>query len=240
MKSRTKTARLAGSLYLALIVLGIFSLLYVPSQLYVWDDAALTVFRIRNNGLLFRLGIVSTLLAYVSFLFLPLVLYKLLHPVNKTMALIMVVLAVASVPVSVLNIGNLFSVLNLTGAETYLQLYDDGDIAAQVMFYLHSYNSGNLIAQFFWGTWLFPFGYLVYRSGFLPKVLGFFLMLGSFGYTFDFFARILTPFYSETALAQYATIPASIGEIGSCLWLLIMGARGLAPNKSNSYQDSGK
>lgn len=240
MKSRTNTARLAGSLYLALIVFGIFSLLYVPSQLYFWDDAALTVLRIRNNGLLFRLGIVSTLLAYVSFLFLPLVLYKLLQSVNKTMAMIMVALAVASVPVSIQNIGHLFSVLSLTGADTYLQVYDEGEIAAQVMFFLHSYNSGNLIAQFFWGTWLFPFGYLVYRSGFLPKVLGFFLMLGSFGYTFDFFARILMPSYSETVLAQYATIPASIGEIGSCLWLLIMGARGLTRKKMIAYVNSGE
>ena len=88
-----------------------------------------------------------------------------------------------------------------------------------------SLNKGDLISQVFWGLWLFPFGLLIFKSGFLPKILGVLLMLGCISYLFDSFGRVLFSNYYEIVNTNLILLPASIGEIGTCLWLLIMGAR---------------
>lgn len=225
MSYRKKNARIAGAIYLMLVVLGIISLLLVPSQLYVWDDPLATMQNIKAGESLFRVGIASGLLAFLVYLILPLVLYKLLVPVHKTAAVLMVALAVASVPISFANTSHQFEILRLISGDTYLEVYNQGLLASKVMGHLLAYNDGNLIAQLFWGTWLFPFGYLVLKSRFLPKLLGGLLILGSVGYTIDFLARILWPEYKALAIADYITLPASLGEIGTCLWLLILGVK---------------
>jgi hypothetical protein len=95
------------------------------------------------------------------------------------------------------------------------------------MFYLDSYNNGIEISQIFWGLWLFPFGYLVYKSGFLPKNLSILLVAGCFGYLIAFFGGFLFPNFHKTTFSTIVGLPASIGEIGVCLWLLIMGTNTL-------------
>lgn len=225
MTSNKKTARIAGAVYLALILLGIFSLAYVPSQLIVSDDAAKTVANIVASEQLFRFGIVSGIACYIVFLFLPLVLYKLLKQVDATMATSMVVLAVVSVPISLLNIQAKLDVLSLLSGASYLIPIDTEQLQAQVMLALSSYNNGIRIVQVFWGLWLFPFGYLVFKSQFLPKILGIFLMAGCFGYLINFFGYSLVPNYREIGISTWIGLPATIGEFGACLWLLIMGAK---------------
>lgn len=227
MTNRNKTARLAGLLYLILVISGITNLMYIPSKLIVWENAAETLENIMNSELLFRLGIVSGIITFLTFLLLPLVLYRLLSEVNKTYATLMVIFAVISVPISFVNILNKFSVLTLIGKANYLQDLDLSEIQLQVMFHLDSYNNGIEISQIFWGLWLFPFGYLVYKSGFLPKVLGILLMAGCFGYLITFFGGFLSPNFHKTVVSTIVGLPASIGEIGICLWLLIMGTKTL-------------
>jgi len=227
MTNRNKTARLAGLLYLILVISGITNLMYIPSKLIVWESAAETLENIMNSELLFRLGIVSGIITFLTFLLLPLVLYRLLSEVNKMYATLMVIFAVISVPISFVNILNKFSVLTLIGKANYLQDLDLSEIQLQVMFHLDSYNNGIEISQIFWGLWLFPFGYLVYKSGFLPKVLGILLMAGCFGYLITFFGGFLSPNFHKTAVSTIVGLPASIGEIGICLWLLIMGTKTL-------------
>lgn len=204
---------------------GLFSLAYVPSKLIVWGDASATVHNIVASESLFRLGIVSGLICYTFFLVLPLVLYKLLKPVNETYAKLMVIFAVVSVPISFINMLNEFAVLSLVSGSNYLKVFENDQLQAQVLFYLDLHNHGNLIAQIFWALWLFPFGYLVFKSGFLPKILGILLMIGCFGDLIDFFGSSLLPAYGETGISTFVTLPASFGEIGTCLWLLTMGAK---------------
>lgn len=223
--SNKKTARIAGLLYLVVVATGIFSLAYVPSKLIVWDNAAQTISNITNSELLFRLGIVSSLICYTFFLFLPIVLYQLLQSVNRKYANAMVILAIVSVPISFINILNKFAVLLLIGSSTLLKGAEVVQIQTQVMLYLNLYNSGILIVQIFWGLWLFPFGYLVFKSGFLPKFLGILLMAGCFGYLINFLGNSLLPNYNKLGISSYIRLPASLGEIGTCLWLLIMGAK---------------
>ncbi len=229
MGPNKKTAHLAGLLYFLVVITGIFSLLYVPSQLIVWSDPAATVANIKSSESLFRLEILSGLLCYIFFLLLPWVLYQLFKGINKKHAVLMVVLAVVSVPISFVNLTHKLDILSLLSEAEYLSVYSVEQIQAQVMLALESYHHGNLVAQAFWGLWLFPFGYLVFKSGFLPKFLGFFLMVGSCGYFLDFIGRIVCSNYGELWISDYITIPASIGEIGTCLWLLIMGIKIITP-----------
>ncbi|WP_291145484.1 DUF4386 domain-containing protein [Flavobacterium sp. UBA7680] len=217
------TGRVAGLLYLVVVITGIFSLGYVPSKLIVWSDAAKTFTNIANSEFLFRLGIVSGLICYTFFLFLPLVLYKLLKPVHKTYAVYMVVLAIVSVPISFVNMQNKFAVLSVISS--------GGEEKDLVMFYLNQYDYGNLIVQIFWGLWLFPLGYLIFKSAIIPKFLGILLMLGCVSYLINFFGNALFSNYSDLGISSYVRLPATLGEIGTCLWLLIMGAK----NNSDAF-----
>ena len=220
-----KTARTAGLLYLIVVVTGIFSLAYVPSQIMVQGDASATVGNIAASEPLFRLGIVAGFICYTAFLLLPFALYKLLSPVGKNAAVLMVAFAVVSVPISFVNLLNKLDALSLLSGANYLQAFTTEQLHARVMLSLDAYSNGLLVSEIFWGLWLLPFGYLVFKSGFLPKVLGILLMAGCFGYLIDFFGSVLFSGYAETTLANFATKPAALGEIGTCLWLLIMGAR---------------
>jgi Domain of unknown function (DUF4386) len=207
------------------VLTGIFSLMYVPSKLIVSDNASLTYQNISSSEPLFRFWIISGLLCYTFFLFLPLVLYKLLKPVHENYAKLMVLLAVISVPIFFLNVQNEFNILSLlSGTKTHYN-FSTQQIQSQVMLYLNQYDNGMRIVHIFSGLWLFPFGYLVFKSGFLPKILGVLLMLGCFGYLINFVGYTLIPNYSKIGISLYINLPASIGEIGICLWLLIMGAK---------------
>lgn len=223
--SNKKLARIAGLLYLGVVLTGIFTLMYVPSKLIVADNASLTYQNITSSETLFRLGIIGGLLCYTFFLFLPLVLYKLLKSVNENYAKLMVLLAVLSVPIFSLNVQNEFSILSLIkGGQSKLGLSTE-QIQSQVMLYLDQYDNGMRIVHIFSGLWLFPFGYLVFKSGFLPQILGVLLMLGCFGYLINFVGHTLIDSYSKIGISSYISLPASFGEIGTCIWLLIMGAK---------------
>ena len=224
--SNKKMARTAGFLYLFVVLSGIFSLAYVPQTLIVKDDITKTFNNILASETLFRLGILSSLICYIFFIFLPLSLYKLLKPVNLNHAVLMVILAIVSVPISFINMQHHFAVLSLiNGANEYLKVYNQAQLLAQVKFHLDMYTNGIQIVQIFWGLWLFPFGYLVFKSGFLPKILGILLMLGCLGYLVEFVGELLINKFNEIAITSYISIPGSLGEIGTCLWLLIMGAK---------------
>ena len=225
MDSNKKTARIAGLLYLIVVLTGIFNLMYVPSKLIVWDNASVTFNNILESETLFRLGIMAGIICYTAFLILPIVLYKLLNQVNKTYAIGMVALAVISVPLSLVNLLNKVNVLTLIDKAQYLQVIEADELQAQVLLYLDFYNNGIEIASVFWGLWLLPFGYLVFKSGFLPKILGICLMAGCFGYLTNFIGGFLFQNYAGLGIARFVTLPASIGEIGICLWLLIIGIK---------------
>lgn len=225
MTSNKRTARMAGLLYLIVVLTGTFHLMYVPSKLIVWNNASLTFQNITESESLFRLGIFSGFICYIAFLLLPLVLYKLFKPVNKVYALLMVVFAVVSVPLAFINLGNELSVLTLLGKGDYLKTFETTTLQSQVLFYLHAYNNGNQIISVFSGLWLFPFGYLIFKSELLPKILGIFLMIGCFSYLIDFTGSFLFPAYDRMDISNYIILPASIGEIGTCIWLLIFGAK---------------
>jgi hypothetical protein len=225
MNPTKKTARIAGLLYLIVVLAGFFNLIYVPSQLIVWTDADATFQNVVNSETLLRFGIVAGIICYTAFLFLPLVLYKLLGHINKTYAVAMVALALVSVPISLYNLINKINVLTLIGKEEYLKAFDPEQLKAQVLLSLNFYENGITIASFFWGLWLFPFGYLVFKSGLIPKIFGILLMLGCMGYMINFFGGFLIPNYNALGISGYVSMPSGLGEIGTCLWLVTVGVR---------------
>jgi len=220
-KEIKKTARNAGILYLILIVLGIFSYLFVHSSLIVPGDTATTVSNIMASESLFRGGIVSWLISETVFILLVLVLYKLLKPVNKNHALLMVVFVVVAVPISMLNELNKFASLLLVSGADYLTAFTADQLHGLAMFFLDLHEYGVNIDSIFFGLWLLPLGYLVFKSGFLPRILGILLMIGWFGYMIDFFTFFLAPSFHATVASIFQI--TDIGEFLFPLWLLIKG-----------------
>jgi hypothetical protein len=225
MSHESKLARLAGLLYLIVVIAGVFRLVYVPSQILVSDDMHATINRIAASELLFRAGIASALVEQVAFLLLPLALFYLLQSVSKPIAVLMTALVAVSVPIALAGLGHQLDVLDLLNDARDKQPFAPGQLELLVKQSFDAYDNQLRITELFWGLWLLPFGYLVFKSGLLPRILGIFLMLGCFSYVVEVFGSILFTQYSGTAIAHYIRMPAAIGEIGTCLWLLVFGAR---------------
>jgi hypothetical protein len=172
MKASKNIARAAGFIYLVVVITGMFSLAYIPQKLIDWNNRKVTFNKIIASSSLLRWSIYSSVLCYIAFTFLSLVLYKLLKTVNEFHAKAMAILALLSVPLSFNNLQHKYAALTLIKKEVFLQNVSMEDLQNKLMFSLHQYNDGLLLATVFWGLWLFPFGLLVYRSGFIPKFLG--------------------------------------------------------------------
>lgn len=225
MTHERSIARTAGLIYLVTLVTGMFSLVYAPSQLLVPRDVHATIDKISAHQTLFRFDIASSMIMQVAFLTLPLVLYRLLRSVNQPVAVLMVALAVVSVPLGLNSLTHQLDLLSLLNHAALMQALTPVALQLAVTQMLDGHANGLQITSLFWGLWLLPFGYLVWRSGFLPKTLGALLTLGGMGYLIDVFGSLLYPHYAEAFFAPYVMLPASLGEIGMILWLLIVGVR---------------
>jgi len=218
-----KAARIAGAIYLSMVVTGPFSLIYVPSKLIVRGDAAATSDNILAHETMFRLSIMADLVGQVIFICLAIALYRLLSGVNKTWAGLMVAFVLVSAAVGFVNTLNDIAALTLFRGADFLTVFDKPQRDALGMLFIRLHSQGIFIDEMFWGLWLFPFGLLVFRSGFLPRLIGGWLMINCFGYVALSFIALLFPPYYETAfgLAQ----PVLFGELAIMLWLLIKGAK---------------
>ncbi|MBI9097214.1 MAG: DUF4386 domain-containing protein [Spirochaetaceae bacterium] len=219
-----RIARTAGLLYTLMIPLGIFGIMYVPATLVVAGDAAATAVNIVLNTGLFRLSIVAALLVQISHIFIVLLLYKLLISVNRNHAVLMVIFLLISVPLTMINELNNFAVLLLAGGADSLNAFTSGQVQALTSILLDLHEFGILIAGIFWGLWLLPMGYLVYKSDFLPKFLGVLLIIACSGYVIDSFSRMIFPGYGTTIMANIIVF-TMFGEIVFPLWLLIKGVK---------------
>jgi hypothetical protein len=217
MNSIKNITRIAGLLYLILSALSAFGLVYVPSVLIAPRDAATTVSNILANEWLFRLGIVSNLLAFTVNIFVVVFLYKLLKPVNEGVASLMVILILMGLAIGMLNELNQVAVLLFSSAD-YLTAFTADQLQALVLLSLDLYEHGFLISHIFFGLWLFPMGYLIFKSGFLPRFLGVLLIIAGFGYLVDFILFFLFPDVGVT-VSEFTFV----GEVLLLLWLLIRG-----------------
>lgn len=223
MNSLKTMARRAGLLYFIMDVFLIFGGMYVDSKLFVPGNAEVTISNILSNGMLFRLGFVSILIGHTLILILVMALYNLFQSVDKGQARLMVILVVAAVPVVFLNMINQYVPVLLSSNSGYLSVFSAAQLKSISMIFLEMYQHGNMIAEIFWGLWLIPLGVLVYKSGFIPKVLGVLLFVGCIGHLISFIATFLFPAYKVILNSIGNT--AMVGELPIFLWLLTMGVK---------------
>jgi hypothetical protein len=215
--------RFAGLLYVLTSILGFFAMGYVPGKLIVHGNAAATANNIAAGEMLFRLGIAGQLVGQAGFIFVALALYDLLKGVNRRQALLMVTLIVISVPIAFVNELNSFAALALIRGADFLSVVDKPQREALAMLFLNLHGRGLVVAEMFWGLWLFPLALLVYKSRFLPRFLGVWLGLAGAAWVVLSLTGIVLPQYQDRVNSYLQ--PAIIGEIVFMLWLLIIGGK---------------
>jgi hypothetical protein len=223
-RSLKNTARLAGLLYLLWIITGLFGMFYVPSQINMRGDAATTAQNILSNEFLFRTSIVNDLVSSTLWVFLVLVLYRLFKHVDERRARLLFALVIVQIPTAFFMGACNVAALTICKGEILksFELTQRQDLA---VLFLRISDYGVLTLEMFWGLWLFPLGILVYRSRFVPRFLGVWLIITGFFYVILSCTSILLPQYKDTVLNSIFALPAEIGEVALMLWLLIIGAR---------------
>ena len=228
MTSLSKNARIAGLLYIVSSAVGFLRLLYIPGKLIVDGNPAATTANILSHEMLFRYGMLSYLLCSVLWIFVTLALYRVLKDVDHKLAVLMVILGGLMVtPLFFANAANDAAALLFARGADFLSVFDKPQREAFVLLFLNLHHQIDLANGIFWGVWLIPFGLLVHRSRFLPRILGAWLILGCFGYLAFSFTGILYPTYEDKVFTL--TQPLRIGELVMMLWLVIMGAREKKP-----------
>ena len=221
--SQREAVTVARFLYPIWIVIGYFSLQYVPAALIVDGNATETANKIMANETLFRLGIAGSLLEPIIFVLAALVLYQLLKSVNKNHASLMLVFVLISAPITMFSALNSVAALLVLNGADYLKVFGTDQLHALTMLFLNLNEQGILIATIFWGLWLFPLGYLVYKSGYFPRILGILLIIAGFGFLLNPITRLLLP-TSQATLTPILDV-LTIGEVLFIAWLLFKGAK---------------
>jgi hypothetical protein len=224
MSSTRNPGRVAGFLYLLLVVAAPFRLSYIPSKLFVHGNAAATADNIAAHESLFRLGIVADLFCGTILIFLLLALYQLLKGVDQNLAVLMAILGgVMPAVIDFINVLNDAAALILVRGADFLSVFEKPQRDALAMLFLRLHGQEIVAAEILWGLWLFPFAILVYRSRFLPRFLGVWLILNGFAYLALSLSGLVLPQYQD--MVANIAFPAQLGEVAIMLWLLIKGAR---------------
>jgi hypothetical protein len=223
MNSTKATARLAGLLYLLFAILAVFSYMYIPAAFVVPGDAAATVRKITEGELMYRIGIAASLVGHILFIFLVLALYELFKDVNKRQARLMVVLVCVGVAAEVVNLVIRTAPLVLSSGADFLSAFTKPQLDALALGSLRLGNNLGQLLTAFWGLWLFPFGIVTIKSGFLPRILGILLMVAGIAYVAGCFVRLVFP--AHFPVVSQALTPLYFGELPIIFWLLIMGVR---------------
>ncbi|MGA7107381.1 MAG: DUF4386 domain-containing protein [Terracidiphilus sp.] len=231
MTWRKRTARIAGLWYLG-FTLGPFYLLYVPSQTIAHNDAAATAARVLSHEILYRWGMLAETLGSVVFIGLSLALYRLFEDVDRHRARQLVALVLVSSALGLVNVVFSAAALLVFQGGAGFAAFDDPTREAIGMLLIRMHGQANGINQTFWGLWLLPFGWLIVRSRFLPRWLGYWILLDGIAWVVVGVTWFLTPDYTD-ALFRYFQ-PVFLAELAAMLWLLIMGAKEQAPVAAES------
>ena len=218
-----RTGRLAGFLYLLVVLSGPFVLLYVPGKLLAGSNPSTTAANILAHESLYRAYIVVGILAELAFVSVALVLYRLLQSVNANLAAVMAILVLIDAPMSFFGVANQVATLAFLHHPELLAAFDQPQRDALATLMLSFDRKGVLVSEVFWGLWLLPLGILVYRSGFIPRLLGIWLFVNGVAYLLISSTGLMWPEYVK--VVDTVTMPVLFGEVAFMLWLLIVGAR---------------
>ena len=226
MTTNNRRARMAGFFYFLFFIAAITSDVCRDSFI-VLGDAAATARNIMANEWSFTVAAVGDLVTALLFFLAAWALYVLLKPVNKDLALLFLLLNLGGVAIQCSSDLFLFASQLLMNNPDYLNGFQVGQLQALAMFFLDLREKAFTVAWLFSGAWLFPLGYLVFKSGFLPKILGIVLMVHCFTWMSTFFQSFLFPGFTAITYVSYPL--GFIAEFGLTLWLLIMGAKEQKP-----------
>jgi hypothetical protein len=219
-----RLARIAGVLYLLVGISGGFAQGFVEPKMYVAGNAAATAGNVAANSGLVRLGVFAELVDATIFVFLAMTLYVLLRHERKSVARAMVVLVAIAATIECLNSVFEFAGLRVATDSAYAAAFGTAGSNALVLLLLDTQHYGLLIAQIFFGLWLAPLGYLVYKSGLFPKALGVVLIVGAACYLLDVVALFLVPDIGDK-IKTLVVVPSAIAEVAMVLYLLVIGIR---------------
>lgn len=223
MEPTNRTARLAGAVYLSLILFAPFALMYVPNALIVRGNAAATMANIRAHETMFRLGMAAELWGDVIFIVLTVILYRLFNHVDRMQAVLMTIFGILSVPIHFAAVASDIVAVIAAKTPAYLTaVFSAAQIDALAMLFLTLHGRTFVVLEVFWGIWLLPFGILVYKSRFIPRIFGVLLIINGIAYVAQSLTGLVLP--DAAALVERLALPAQFGEIWITLWLLIKGA----------------
>jgi hypothetical protein len=214
-------ARIGGVLYLMIIVVGFCSEFFVRDKLVVAGDVTATANNIAASESLWRISIAGELTLLVCAVALTLILYVLLRPVNKNLALLAVLFNIVEFPIEAVSKLCLFAALFLSGTADYLKAFEPHQLQALVKISLKLHDYGFGIDLVFFGCACLVYGYLLFKSGYFPRALGVLMAIAGLSYLVNSFTLILAPTYGGTIFL--VLVLALIGELSLCLWLMVKG-----------------
>lgn len=217
MEPSKRTARIAGYLYLICAFTGPFTLFYVPSRLIVAGDASATIANILANESLFRSYIAIGIASELIFISVILLLFRLLKHINMSLAVAMVLLILFAAPLSFMGSATQVATLALAKNSELLAAFSVPQREALIIMLFQAEKLGVLVSMVFWGAWLLPLGVLIYRSGFLPRLLGIWIFINGISYLLMSLAGILAPQYAGDV--RTVVFPVLFGELALTLWL---------------------
>ncbi len=223
MPPTQRDARLAGLLYLPVVFLGPVVLLFIPGKIFVPGDASATVANLLAHESLFRANIVLGMISQLFFVASALALYQLLRDVGRRLASLMVILILLVAPLAIAGAATEVATLKLLNDPRFLSAFTGAERDALVTLLLEFDRHGTLAVELYWGLWLLPLGLLVWRSGFLPRFLGVWLLANGAAYVVLSLAGVLWP-SSHDLLFKFAT-PLMFGEAVLAFWLVFAGVR---------------
>ena len=215
-------ARIGGALYLLIIVAGVFGELFVRGKIIVSGDAAATALNMMDHQLLWRLGIAGDLMMHVFDIPVMWVMYVLLRPVNKNLALLVVLFNLIQTAVLAANKLNLMWPLIQLSDVRYLQITDPAQVYAQAYQFLKMHDIGFGVGLIFFGFVCLVEGYLIMKSGYLPKVIGMLMQVAGLCYLANSFTMLIAPEIAR-GLFPFILLPPFIAELSLSLWLVIKG-----------------
>lgn len=224
MNSNNKLARSAGFLYLIMIIAGGFAEAFVRQGLTVYGDAVATAHNILASEHMYRFGFVADLLVIVCSTFLTLIFYILFKPVNRNLSLLALIFGSVAGAVMAVNLLNQQAPLLLLHNTSYLKSFTIEQLQTQSLFYLNLQSQGYNISLLLFAFYFPIIGWLVYKSNFLPRILGVIYTLAGVGYLCNSLAWFLFP-HLASYLFPYVLLPALVGEVSMSLWLIFKGVK---------------
>lgn len=224
-------ARMAGFLYFIYIATSIVADLFGK---IVNADPPTLIHHITSHETQFRIGFVISLFSVVFFLLAAWYLYVLLKPVNQDAALLFLLLNLSGFTIWCLSLFNLSASLSLMSGADYLKAFEPDQLQAQAMLFITLRRNAAVIAQIPYGIWLFPLGYLVYKSGFLPKTLGILLIADCFGLLIYVCQRFLLP--GQDIITYPCLMLSLIAELSLSLWLVLKGIKNQSPTLADGQK----